>query len=138
MKKELNYNNVRRDKSLRFQIYQEVLEYYYSRIQENELLRAKPWYYGTLLHCFDLKPRYRRYDALSSDISFIAVLNILYPGTVHVSTRTFVQHYFPELFNKRYISEYNYIFKNDQQRIQALESIVYHNLRGLENETKDM
>lgn len=124
MEKELlNYNKCRKNRDYRFQVYESILRYYYSRIEENH-------YYESLTTLERIKNRFsrtpiRKYNPAESNLSIGYVLRRIYPDAVCTCTITFLQYYFPELYDNRMITLNNRFFTNDSERINALEQIVF-------------
>lgn len=107
----------------RYEIYKRALRYYYSRIEENRMAEVKPFYYKFLLALLDLKVRYRTYNAYTSDISIGQVMKNYY-SQFPVLNDTSTKYYFPELYNSVPNGTRRKLFKNDKERIHALELAI--------------
>lgn len=124
MKKRFLINQCVTNIKYRLDIYQKLLDYYQSRIDENRKYKLKPWYYKAILSILDLRMRYRPYNENTSNIHISMVLNTYHFTDSPILNETTMKHYFPELYDAANVKNQRNIFDNDKQRIEALKKSI--------------
>ena len=124
MKKKFNMFLCVNEIKYRLEIYQKLLSYYNSRIEENKKYNLKPWYYKAILSILDLRLRYRRYDHNTSNISFSMILSTYHYTDFPLMNDTTLKYYLPELYNSAPRKRNRNLFENDSERIVALKKSI--------------